>query len=141
MKYFKSKQLMAVSLNFVDFKLSYFCDTEVSCSSDCYQQSASAWEGTWIGLMVTSQLSLAVDENCKLAVPLVQRHFASDLSQNILSIFLVFIWYTRQYDLVFLFLQLLFYQRGFICLSASVTFGHLGRQCHNSSVHCGTIGN
>lgn len=42
MKYFKSKQLMAVSLNFVHFKLSYFCDTEFSCSSDCYQQSASA---------------------------------------------------------------------------------------------------
>lgn len=81
---------MAVSLNFVDFKLSYFCDTEVSCSSDCYQQSASAWEGTWIGLMVTSQPSLAVDENWKLAVPVVQRHFGSDLSQNIFHMFLVF---------------------------------------------------
>lgn len=57
---------MAVSLNFVHFKLSYFCDTEVSCSSDCYQPSASAWEGTWIGLMATSQPLLAGDEKLEI---------------------------------------------------------------------------
>lgn len=107
-KYFKSKLLMAISSNFVHFKLSYFCNTEVSCSSDCYQQSGCAWEGTCIGLMITSQLPLADDENWKLAVPVAQRHFASDLPQKILSIFLVFLWFTRQYDLVPLFLQVAF---------------------------------
>lgn len=102
--------------------------TEICGSGCCSQWSACAWEVTEIGLMVTSEPSQANYGSWKLVVTIVQRHFATDFFWKILNIFLVSIWYM-------MFSELLFYWQGFICLSGSVSFSHLARQCYNSSVH------